>query len=68
MGLRNFALRTLKGSVKLTRKAGKASVAATKKYAPKVKDATIRGAKHTSTFAKDSCSAVKDGWTEDLNQ
>jgi len=67
MGMRSFALSTLKGTVKLSRKAGKGSVNAARKYAPKVKDATISVAKATGTFSKDTVSAVRDGWKEDLN-
>ncbi len=67
MGLRSFATKTVKNSVKLSRKAGKGSVNAARTYAPKVKDATISGVKGTGSFAKDMWSAAKEGWKEDLS-
>lgn len=60
MGFRAFALRTVKGTVRISLKAGKASVNATRKYVPKA-------ARATHSFGKDTVTAAKDGWKEGLS-
>ena len=65
MSIRSKALAAIKGTVKLSRKAAKGTV----KHSVSAAKATKTFTKDSATdIAKDSCSAVKDGWTEDLNQ
>jgi hypothetical protein len=54
MSFRTMCLSAVKKSVVAARKSTKATVAATKKYAPKVKDATIKATKASARATKSS--------------
>lgn len=78
MSFRTMCLSAVKSTVVGARKATKATVCATKKYAPVLKDKTIAATKATAratkssalatkALAKDTVSAAKQGWNEDLS-